>query len=56
VWIYFNNDHDAYAVKNARAIKRLLKRGASEGKQAASSKQGANKQQGRRQESCRQSG
>jgi uncharacterized protein YecE (DUF72 family) len=26
VWIYFNNDHDAYAVKNARAIKRLLKR------------------------------
>ena len=28
VWIYFNNDHDAYAVKNARAIARLLKQAA----------------------------
>ncbi|HEY0961462.1 MAG TPA: DUF72 domain-containing protein [Pseudomonadales bacterium] len=25
VWIYFNNDNDAYAMKNARTMKRLLK-------------------------------
>lgn len=25
VWIYFNNDREGYAVKNARAVKRLLK-------------------------------
>lgn len=24
VWVYFNNDHDAYAIKNARAMKRLI--------------------------------
>jgi len=25
VWVYFNNDRDAYAVKNARAFQRLLR-------------------------------
>lgn len=33
VWIYFNNDNDAYAMKNARAMKRLLKQ-PSRGKKA----------------------
>ena len=27
VWAYFNNDRDGYAIKNARALMRLLERG-----------------------------
>jgi uncharacterized protein YecE (DUF72 family) len=27
VWVYFNNDRDGYAVKNARELLRLLRRG-----------------------------
>jgi uncharacterized protein YecE (DUF72 family) len=28
VWAYFNNDRDGYAIKNARALSRLLRRDA----------------------------
>ena len=26
IWVYFNNDRDGYAIKNARALMRLLAR------------------------------
>lgn len=31
VWVYFNNDRDGYAIKNARAFSRLLSRSDGEG-------------------------
>ncbi|MGV3593438.1 MAG: DUF72 domain-containing protein [Gammaproteobacteria bacterium] len=39
-WIYFNNDREAYAVKNARAMKRLLKQPSRGKKVPAASRPG----------------